>query len=94
MARLLATAHDLHARLEAGEYVAYGDIADQHGLTRARITQIMNLLLLAPDIQAAVINLRFPPGPEPVTERHLRQIASNPLWSEQRRAYFQLQAPE
>ena len=54
----------------------------------------MNLLLLAPDIQAAVIDLRFPPGAEPITERKLRQIAAKPLWSEQREAYSQLPVPE
>ena len=87
VAQILSQAHDLSARLDAGEFDDYADIARQHGLTRARITQIMNLLLLAPDIQAEVLDLRFPPGREPVTERHLRQILASPVWREQREAW-------
>ena len=87
VAVLLAQAHDLNARLEAGEYQDYADIARQHGFTRARITQIMNLLLLAPEIQAEILALRFPPGREPVTERHLRRILASPLWGDQRAAW-------
>ncbi len=87
VAHLLAQAHDLSDRLDAGEFDDYADIARQHGLTRARITQIMNLLLLAPDIQAEVLDLRFPPGREPVTERHLRQVLASPVWREQREAW-------
>ena len=59
----------------------------QRAQGEARITQIMNLLLLAPDIQAEVLDLRFPPGREPVTERHLRQILASPVWREQRETW-------
>jgi hypothetical protein len=50
----------------------------------------MNLLLLAPDIQAEVLALRFPPGREPVTERHLRQVLRSPVWAEQRAVWRRL----
>ena len=94
VARLLAQAHDLDARLEAGEYQDYADIARQHGFTRARITQIMNLLLLAPDIQADVLALRAVPGREPVSERDLRRLLATPLWSDQRTAWAEVRSPE
>ena len=84
VARLLALAHDIEARVQAGEFRDYADVARHHGLTRARLTQVMNLLLLAADIQAQVLALRFPPGREPVTERHLRQVMRSPVWTEQR----------
>lgn len=84
VARLLAQAHDIEARVQSGEFRDYADVARHHGLTRARLTQVMNLLLLAPDIQADVLALRFPPGREPVTERHLRQVLQSPVWTEQR----------
>ena len=87
VARVLALAHDLEARVQAGEFRDYADIARHHGLTRARLTQVMNLLLLAADIQAQVLALRFPPGREPVTERHLRQVLRSPVWAEQRVAW-------
>jgi len=84
VARVLALAHDLEARVQAGEFRDYADVARHHGLTRARLTQVMNLLLLAADIQAQVLALRFPPGREPVTERHLRQVLRSPIWRDQR----------
>lgn len=90
VARLLAQAHDVEVRVEAGEFRDYADVARHHGLTRARLTQVMNLLLLAPDIQAEVLALRFPPGREPVTERHLRQVLRSPVWAEQRAVWRRL----
>jgi hypothetical protein len=78
-----------------GEFRDYADVARQHGLTRARLTQVMNLLLLAPDIQADVLSLRFPPGREPVTERHLHLVLRSPVWAEQRAVWGRLRpAPE
>ena len=90
VARLLAQAHDVETRVESGEFRDYADVARHHGLTRARLTQVMNLLLLAPDIQAEVLALRFPPGREPVTERHLRQVLQSPVWAEQRAVWRRL----
>jgi hypothetical protein len=92
VARLLAQAHDIEVRVQAGEFRDYADVARHHGLTRARLTQVMNLLLLAPDIQAEVFALRLPPGREPVTERHLRQVLRSPIWSEQRAAWRRIWA--
>ena len=60
-------------------------------LTRARVTQIMNLLSLAPDIQEAILFL--PPvekGRDPVTERDLRPIAAKPNWRIQRERWRDL----
>jgi len=54
-------------------------------VTRARMTQIMNLLHLAPDIQEALLFL--PPvekGRDPVTERELRAVVAAVNWAEQR----------
>lgn len=55
------------------------------GITRARVTQIINLTQLAPDIQEAILNL------EPTTdhvprfrEREVRTIAILPNWEKQR----------
>jgi hypothetical protein len=88
----LAQAHDIEARVQASEFRDYADIARHHGLTRARLPQVMNLLLLAPDIQAEVLALRFPPGREPVTERHLRQVLRSPVWAEQRAVWHRLRS--
>ena len=85
VARLLALAHRFEKLVGAGDVRDYADLARLSGVTRARITQIMNLLLLAPDIQEAILDLpRTLAGSETITERHLRAIVGEPLWSKQR----------
>ncbi len=54
-------------------------------VSRARITQITNLTLLAPDIQEAILFL--PPvhhRPDTIIERDLRPIAAELNWTRQR----------
>lgn len=82
VARRLALAHRIAADIEAGRYKDYADVARRHGLTRARLTQLMNLLLLAPDIQEEVLTIEFPVGREPVTERSLRRVLASLCWED------------
>ena len=57
-------------------------------VSRARLTQVMNLLNLAPDIQGTILFLPQPEkGPDPITERHLRPIAAVADWQKQRRIW-------
>ena len=42
-----------------------------------RLTQLINLLLLAPDIQEEVLVLELPAGREPVTEGTLRRVLAS-----------------
>jgi hypothetical protein len=52
------------------------------------MTQIMSLLNLAPDIQAALLFLPRPlSGRDPITERNLRPLTAEPDWCEQRRMW-------
>lgn len=76
------------------QMIREGVVADQAELTRlghvsrARLTQIMNLLNLAPDIQKTILSLpRADTGRDPVTERDLRPIAAVPVWRSQRRMW-------
>ncbi len=49
------------------------------------MTQIMNLLLLAPDIQEAILFLpRVTKGEDPLHLRRLQPIALTPDWNKQR----------
>ena len=58
------------------------------GLTRARATQIMDLLLLAADIQEEILFLEVAPGAQPISERALRNGVLKSLdWLEQRRRW-------
>ena len=53
------------------------------GFTRARLSQLLDLTLIAPDIQEEVLHLEAVGGYEPMAERHLRPLSGLP-WSEQR----------
>jgi hypothetical protein len=55
--RLMALAIKFDAMLARGEVRDYADLACLGYVTRARITQIMNLLTLAPDIQEQILSL-------------------------------------
>lgn len=59
--------------MEAGS-VNKAELARENGMSRAHVTQIMNLLKLAPEIREEILNL---PDKEQrfFTERRLRKIA-------------------
>jgi hypothetical protein len=58
---------------------------------RARLTQIMDLLCLAPDIQEAVLFLpTVDRGGQAIAEKQLRPIAAVPSWSKQRQSWRRL----
>jgi hypothetical protein len=85
IARLLALAHQFQELLDTGVVRTQMELAELTKLTTARITQIMNLLILAPDIQEEI--LFMPPvtsGDPPVTEKTLRPVLQTLVWSEQR----------
>lgn len=54
------------------------------GFTRARMSQLMNLLLLAPDIQEEILFLEVPPGGTGPSEHALRRVVATLDWEEQR----------
>lgn len=61
------------------------------GFTRARVSQIMGLLLLAPNIQEEILFLEVAPGAQPISERALRDTLLRSLdWGDQRRAWEKL----
>jgi hypothetical protein len=91
IARLLALAHHFQELLDTHVVETQAEIAELAKLTPARVTQIMNLLGLAPDIQEEIFFL--PPvieGRRAVTERHLRQVLKTVAWSEQRERWAAL----
>jgi hypothetical protein len=88
LARLMALALRFEGLLRQHEVHDYAELARLGHVTRARATQIMNLLHLAPDIQEAILFL--PPtlnGRDPVPEWQVRPIAAQPLWSKQRKLW-------
>ena len=89
-ARLLALAHHLQAQIENGDFKDYAEVARHHGLTRARLTQVMNLLLLAPDIQEQILTMEAEVGREPISARELRKVLRSLDWGEQRQKWTEL----
>ena len=87
VARMLALAHRLQAAIDQGKYEDRADLARQLGFTRARVTQILDLLLLAPDIQEQLLFAEAVDGVEPVSERGLREVVRHESWVEQRESW-------
>ena len=86
--RLLALAHRFDKLIADGEVRDYADLARLGHVTRARLSQIMDLLLLAPDIQERILFLpAVESGEDPVHERQLRRIVTTMDWRKQRRAW-------
>jgi hypothetical protein len=91
IARLMALAIRFDQLLRSGTVKDYADLARLGRVSRARITQIMNLLNLAPDIQESLLYL------EPVecaydalSERALRDVVHELGWDKQRKIFARL----
>jgi hypothetical protein len=79
--RLMALAIKFQSMVDQGEVRDYADLARLGYVTRARLTQIMNLLLLAPDIQEAMLISQKESG---IPERRLRAAIREVNWVTQR----------
>jgi len=93
VARLLALAHRFEGLLRSGVIGSHTDLARLAGVSGPRVTQILNLLYLAPEIQEAILDL--PPtcrGRDPISEPDLRPIAAVPEWSKQIRLWNEILA--
>ncbi len=73
---LLRKAIEWQALLESGKIASQAEIARQEGTTRARVTQIMGMLRLAPQIQEQILSMPDGVYRSPVTERMLRPITA------------------
>jgi hypothetical protein len=95
VARLLPLAHHFDELLKAGAVETQAELAELAKLTPARVTQIMNLLTLAPDIQEEILFLSpVIEGQPPVTERDLREVLKTVVWSEQRERWAAARAEQ
>jgi hypothetical protein len=78
----MALAVKFQDMVDRGEVRDYADLARLGYVSRARVTQIMNLLLLPPDIQELLLSP--PPELEQITEARFRPIVSCIYWPDQR----------
>ena len=91
VARWLALAYRLEGLLRDGTVKDYAELARLGHVTRARVSQIMSLLQLAPDIQEAILLLpRVERGRDPVVLRDVLPIAVVIDWRKQRRLWVLL----
>jgi hypothetical protein len=92
LARLLALAIKVDKLVRAGTVRNYADLARLGHVSRARISQLLNLLRLAPDIQEAILFLPLTrQGRDPISLRHVLPITLIPSWKRQRRLWQKLQ---
>ena len=93
VSRLMALALRCDQLVRAGAITNYAALAQLGRVSRARISQIMNLLLLAPDIQEALLFLpRTERGRDPIHLRQLQPVAALWDWQRQRTQWRALQA--
>jgi hypothetical protein len=89
--RLMALAIHLQKLIDNGTVRDYAEIARLTGLTRARVTQIMNLTLLSPEIQEEILFLpRVESGHDLIAERNIRKITTESLWKNQKSLWERL----
>lgn len=84
--RIMALAIKFQDMVDRSEVADYADLARLGYVTRARLTQIMNLTLLAPDIQEAIL-MQERAGARLPNEHELRAVAGVVDWVEQRRVF-------
>ncbi|HEX3999754.1 MAG TPA: hypothetical protein VHX65_14480 [Pirellulales bacterium] len=91
ISRLMALAIRLERLLRTGEISDVMELARLGHVTQPRVSQILNLTLLAPDIQEALLFLpRVTGGKAPIHEKLLRPIAAETDWAKQRKSWENL----
>ena len=89
--QVLALAMQFREMIRSGDARDCADLARLGGLTRERISQIMKLLWLAPDIQMEILYLPPTPGGRfPVSEVAMREIANRLAWPDQHEEWVKL----
>ena len=89
--RLMALAIHMDRLIREGEVGSYADLASLGSVSRARVSQIMNLLYLAPDVQEELLFLpRVERGRDPIREHMVRPIAATLDWRKQRGMWGEL----
>ena len=84
--KLMALAIYYDQLIRDGHVADYAELARLGQVTRARMTQIMNLLNLAPEIQERLLFLPgVEQGSDPITERELREVVAVEDWEQQGR---------
>jgi hypothetical protein len=91
IARLLALARHVEWLVRLGTLSSYAAAARLSHVSRARLSQILSLLHLAPDLQEQLLFLPRPArGRQVLALRHVLKVAAALDWPEQRRRWRKL----
>ncbi len=89
IASLLALAHRIAGMIRSGELKNWAEAARLIGITRARMTQIADLLLLAPHLQASLLGINGATlRRASIAEAEIRSRCMNPCWVEQEPSFW------
>ncbi len=83
----IALAQAWQLRLDAGAVKSRADLARQLGVSRAHVTQVLRLLLIAPQARDAILSLGDPIEGRIVGVHTLRSLASLPAEEQERRIH-------
>ena len=91
IARYMALAIHFEGLIKKGVVTDFADLTRLGHVTRARVTQIMNLRLLAPEIQEDILlQVGKNVMRDQIGLKELQEISMYPSWSKQRSAWFGL----
>ena len=88
ISKLVALASRMQSMIESGQVDTFQQFAELGRISQPRMTQIMSLLHLAPDIQEELLYLpEVMKGKATIHERLLRQLTRQADWRVQRRMW-------
>jgi hypothetical protein len=91
ISKLMALAIRFEGLIRDGQVTDQSELARLAHVTQPRMTQIMNLLYLAPDLQNELMKLTPAAGRhQPVNEKSLRPIVAEIDWGKQREMWDRL----
>ena len=90
ISKLMALAIRFDEMIRTGEASDTIELARRGHVTQPRMSQIMALNQLAPDIQEALLNLPATKGKPEIHEKRLRPIAAMLHWEDQRASWREL----
>lgn len=95
VSKLMALAIRFNQQILEGKIFDLSELARLAHVSQPRVSQIMNLNHLAPDIQEELLFLpRVSTGRPPITEKLLRPIASQIDWNKQREMWRKIHPQE
>ena len=95
ISKLMALAIRFDGLIRTGTVNDQSELARLAKVTQPRMTQIMNLLHLAPDIQEEILLLPLvASGRDPIHEKMLRPVVAEICWEKQRALWSQLRGDQ